>query len=198
MIDFLDPVNFTDLAEKEPKAICKAALCDYDADRKGYRLSVWGETYGVYPYEAKIYPIHDPNADMAVLLPLFVICYLLTVKPEDIRGEWISEKDVPGGPTFFRGPHQIPTHLIEKKYGDDINRFKQRCEQLNGSPIDMADAAYVFEITPRIPVAVQFWEGDSDFPPEAKLLYDRSIIRHLAPDIIFCLAVLICDRLAAD
>ncbi|MBW2366426.1 MAG: DUF3786 domain-containing protein, partial [Deltaproteobacteria bacterium] len=50
----------------------------------------------------------------------------------------------------------------------------------------------------RIPVVVQFWEGDSEFPPEAKLLYDRSIIRHLAPDIIFCLAVLICARLAAD
>ena len=59
----------------------------------------------------------------------------------------------------------------------------------------MADAAYRFEITPRIPVAVLYWNGDDDLPAESKLLYDQTITEHLASDIVWALAVGICERL---
>jgi hypothetical protein len=62
-------------------------------------------------------------------------------------------------------------------------------------PFNMADAAYRFQIAPRIPVAVLYWTGDEDFPAESKILYDRTIAEHLAADIIFALAVVICERI---
>ncbi|MDM8538586.1 DUF3786 domain-containing protein [Desulfobacterales bacterium HSG17] len=58
----------------------------------------------------------------------------------------------------------------------------------------MADAAYVFEITPRLPIAMLYWEGDDEFPAESKLLFDKSVSEHLALNIIFALAVDICKR----
>lgn len=61
----------------------------------------------------------------------------------------------------------------------------------------MADAAYRFIVTPRIPVAVLYWKGDDEFPPEAKILYDRTITEHLTSDIIFALAVEICARIGS-
>ena len=107
----------------------------------------------------------------------------------------IREKDIPGGTTFFRGPHEIPTNLISLRFNNNINEFKERCEQLHAIPRSMADAAYSFKITPRIPVAVLYWRGDDDFPAESKILYDRTIAEHLASDIIYALAVGICERL---
>ena len=62
-------------------------------------------------------------------------------------------------------------------------------------PLDMADAAYTFEITPRIPVAVQFWDKDDEFSAEAKILFDKTISEQLSPDIVFCLTVEICKRI---
>ena len=59
----------------------------------------------------------------------------------------------------------------------------------------MADAAYAFEVTPRIPIVVQFWEKDDDFPAEAKILFDKTIAEQLAPDILFCLTVEICRKI---
>ena len=126
---------------------------------------------------------------------LFIIQYLLRAKEIDIQNQWISEKDIPGGPTFFRGPHEIPTNLIAGRFGNDLDGFKQACEQLNGTPVDMGDAAYRFQIAPRIPVLVLYWIGDEDFPAEAKILYDKTITEHLASDIIFVLAVGVCNRL---
>jgi len=60
----------------------------------------------------------------------------------------------------------------------------------------MADASFVFNITPRIPIAVLFWDGDDEFPTDAKILFDKTIIKHLSADIIYTLAVDICSRIS--
>jgi len=126
---------------------------------------------------------------------LFIVHYLLKAKEIGPANQWISEKDIPGGSTFFRGPHEIPTSLITDHFDGDIEGFKNRCEQLMGSPLSLADAAFVFEIAPRVPVAVLYWRGDDEFPSDSKILYDRTIHVHLASDIIYALAVGVCERL---
>ena len=112
-----------------------------------------------------------------------------------IEDEWISEKDIPGGPTFFRGPHAIPTDLITRTYQNDIAAFGRRCRVLRGEAVEMGDAAFRFQMTGRLPVVVLYWQGDEDFPPEARMLFDRSICRFLALDVVFALAVEICARI---
>ncbi len=126
---------------------------------------------------------------------LFIVHYLLKSKEIELSNEWISEKDIPGGTTFFRGPHEIPTNLVSRRFNDDVKAFKNRSQQLQGSPLNLADAAYSFKITPRIPVAVLYWRGDDDFRAEAKILYDRTIAEHLPSDIVYALAVGVCERL---
>jgi hypothetical protein len=59
----------------------------------------------------------------------------------------------------------------------------------------MADAAFAFQIAPRIPAAVLYWEGDEEFGAEAKLLFDKSISAHLALDVIYAMAAGMCKRL---
>ena len=192
----IDISYFRELAEKNPEDLCRAASCDYDKKEKAYILSVWGEDYGIYPDDCKIVPLRNGKSGINTLFVLFIIYYLLKSKEIKVGREWISEKDIPGGATFFRGPHKIPTQLIEQRYGNNIQGFKKICEKLSGSRIDMADAAYSFQITPRIPAAVLFWNGDDEFQPESKILFDKTITEHLTPDIIFCLAVEICQRIS--
>ena len=129
------------------------------------------------------------------MLNFFIVHYLLHSKESKIKNQWISEKEIPGGDLFFTVSHEIPTSLISGRYSNDIHGFKRRCEQLQGIPLDMADASYRFNITPRIPVAVLFWDGDEDFPPESKMLFDKSIAGLLAPDIVLALAYEVCSRI---
>ncbi len=191
----VDPSYFLELTQRNPEEVCRHALCEYDFKTKNYRLSVWGEMYGIYPRESKIIRLQDDKQAVSRLLGLFIIYYLLKSKDVAISKEWISEKDIPGGATFFRGPHKIPTNIIEDRYENNIKKFKEICEKLQGIPLNMADAAYAFRIAPRIPVAVQFWDGDEDFPAESKILFDKTITEHLSPDIIFCMSVEICKRI---
>jgi len=196
MINSIDPIYFKELAEQNPEDVCKRALCRYDDVKKCYDLSVWGDEYAIYSHELKIYRLSKRFQCPHEYLYVFIIHYLLKSKETELSKEWISEKDIPGGVTFFRGPHEIPTNLISSRYSGDIERFRKTCDQLDGIPLNMADAAYVFKITPRIPVAVLYWDGDDEFPPESKILFDKSVTEHLALDIIFALAVDICTRIA--
>ena len=196
MTNSIDAIYFKELAEQNPEDVCKRALCRYDDIKKCYDLSVWGEEYAIYPNELKIDRLSKRFQCPHEYLYVFIIHYLLKSKETELFKEWISEKDIPGGTTFFRGPHEIPTNLISSRYSGDIERFRKICYQLDGIPLNMADAAYVFKITPRIPVAVLYWDGDDEFPPESKILFDKSVTEHLALDIIFALAVDICTRIA--
>ena len=197
MTEIIDKSYFLELSTASPATLCRQGRCSYDSITQQYSLSIWGEHYNIDVLRGRIdHPAagsHPPHE----YLDLFAMYYLLRGKDSALRGEWVSEKDLPGGPTFFRGPHLIPTELITKRFGNDLEEFNIRCGQLGGSQIAMADAAFRLAITADIPAAVLYWIGDEDFPAEAKILYDRSITDHLSLDIVWALAVGICARLGA-
>lgn len=193
--DLIDRIYFQELSEQNPMEVCKRALCTYDDTNKFFAVSVWGDEYRVYSHQFKIECISKNPQRLHPYFALFVVHYLLKAKEIEIANQWISEKDIPGGTTFFRGPHAIPTNLISAQFNGNIQGFKNRCERLKGIPLNLADAAYIFKITSRIPVAVLYWSGDDEFPAESKILYDKTIAEHLALDIIYALAVGICETL---
>lgn len=197
MTTYIDNSHFRRLTTAVPEDICRNARCRYDSGNGRYSLDIWGEEYVIdcarqrIDRTSKIHPApHD-------YFSLFVIYYLLAAPDVSLAGEWISEKDLPGGATFFRGPHRIPTELISGRFDNDVTSFRDCCTALGGKHLDLGDAAYRFDLAPDLPVAVVYWQGDQDFPAEAGLLYDRSLARLLPLDIVFALAVSVCARIGA-
>lgn len=194
MTSLIDRSYFVELAARDPEEVCRRTACSFDDRGKGFTLSVWGEDIGIYPHRFLLRRVGgDPEA-VDDFLGLFVLYYLLHNGKFVLEDQWISEKDIPGGTSFFRGPHAIPTQLITQA-AKHIHEFRQICGRLGGEALQMADAAFRFEITPQIPVAVLYWEGDEEFSAEAKILFDKSITGHLPLDIVFALAVAVCNKI---
>lgn len=195
MTELIDKSYFRELTSAAPETLCRNSRCSYNKDTQQYSLEIWGDQFLISLTDKKIHHPPAANPPPHEYFDLFAIYYLLHAKDIVLQDEWVSEKDLPGGPTFFRGPHLIPTDLISKRFVNDLQKFKNRCTQIGGTAIEMADAAYRFSITADIPVAVLYWTGDEDFPPEAKILYDRSIAEQLSLDIVWALAVGVCARI---
>ncbi|MFV0436932.1 MAG: DUF3786 domain-containing protein [Desulfopila sp.] len=193
MTELLSPSHFQNLAALSPQEVCQRTGCQYEPAARMYRMSIWDACCDIYPEAARF--DWGPGPTLHEYFQLVALHYLLLARDTHPSGEWISEKDMPGGATFFRGPHAVPGDLITRRVANSVDTFKRLCEMRGGMPLAMADAGYRFTVTDRVEVAVLYWAGDDDFAAESKLLFDRTITDHFALDIVFALAVGFCQEI---
>ncbi len=195
MSDTIGKTIFEDLNACEPDNVVLRTGCQFNKADNQYFVEIWGSKYCVDLNKYEIFSPEKKDKTFQEFLYLFIMYYLIKSKNIQPSRVWISPKDITGGAAFFRGPHTIPGNLIAKRFGSDIDAFKKKSIELTGNPLDMADAAFNFQITPTIPVAVLYFLGDEEFPSESTLLFDKTIGLHLPLDIIFALAFEICNTL---
>ena len=194
MTTIVDKSYFNELLKADPNEVCRRTGASYDAPSHCYKLTVFSQSVTVSPQQ-KTVQWRGMISSLHPYLDLFVVHYLLVEENAAKHGRWISEKDLPGGSTFFRGPHQLPTAQLASHF-DGIDQFKKRCEVLGGAEIRLADSAFVFEVTPRITIALLYWQGDEDFLAESKILFDAGLANLMQLDVVFALAVAICTLVA--
>ncbi|MDZ7803203.1 DUF3786 domain-containing protein [Thiohalophilus sp.] len=195
MTDLVDGRLYAELAGRNAADVVLAPCCEYNEETQCYTVRAWGGSYVVCPHQAMIRP-EAGTAEPPIYFSIFLVNYLLAEKKATPAGQWISEKDLSGGPTFFRGPHRIPTDLIVDAFGDDMEMLGKRCRQLGGTPLDMADCSFGFDIIGSIRLALLYWGSDDDFEAEAKLLIDASVADTLQLDVVFALLSHACGRIA--
>lgn len=121
------------------------------------------------------------------LLELVTVLYLINVDDiYPVGKDIVGVKDLKEA-HFFQGPHALRTDPLLKRYGSDLQGFREAAEYLNGESKDMADAAYKLSPYPRINLYFLLWQGDEEFSPQANVLLDRPIERVLAADAIWAL-----------
>jgi hypothetical protein len=190
----LDPVFFKKLAEKDCDEVCMRSLAEYDSDRNVYRVTALGNEYYVNPEAHEIKPSSSIIQEVSVDLGLLILIYLLEAKDIPVSGEWVSEFNLRGGSMFFRGPHAFPVDEIASRFGYDMEGFKETCISLGGKPLSLGDAAFKFQVLPRVPVAAVLWYADDEFDASAKLLMDATIEQHLPLDVIFGMSLEVIGR----
>ena len=86
--------------------------------------------------------------------------------------------------------------MLVKTFGLDINALRKACEKLEGVALSgYGDAAYVIQALPRIPVLVNYWQGDEDFPSTCKLLFDESVSHYLPTEACAILGNMVARKL---
>jgi hypothetical protein len=173
------------LAGQEASEVCRRSLAS--AEEGAFVLSFLDRQYRVEPETGRIGgPQSDPLLADAEF-ELLVLAYLNQVADVPAEGTWISEKDLPGGSLFFRGPHALPLQPLLARFGGDLPSFRRAAEALGGSGLPYGDAAYAFAALPRIPAGCVLWAGDEEFPARVNMLFDRSLARHLPLDAVLAL-----------
>ena len=59
------------------------------------------------------------------------------------------------------------------------DRFGDACKALGGQRHPSADEAYTIELLDGLPILVQLWYGDEEFPPRLRCLWDENALRYL-------------------
>lgn len=179
------------LLQLHPADVCNRSGALYQPAREGFVLPVYNLRYLVLPKEQRILRLEWNDQMVEEELPfhfsLMVLVYLVEAKEIQPTYTWVSEKDLKGGSTFFRGPHGLQFAPLEDRYGRDPEAFLQAGRRLGGSEILYGDKGFALEVFPKVPLAFLLWKGDEEFPPRIGVLFDSTIQSHFPLDVIWCM-----------
>jgi hypothetical protein len=189
----IDPFYWHQLFELHPSDVCNRAEALYHPSREGYLLPVYNLRYLIIPKERKILRMewNDKPVEESLhpYFSLMVLVYLIEAKDVKPTHTWISEKDLKGGSTFFRGPHRLEVEELIHLFGKDPEAFLKTGKRLGGSEILYGDKGFALEVFPKVPLAYILWKGDEEFPPKVSVLFDSTIESHFPLDIIWCMVI---------
>lgn len=195
----IDPMLWETLRQADPEQVCVNAQIRYDRREKAYQVPFLNGMVLCFPDQQYIEAVHPlPHNKLDFEFYLVVLHYLVEAQNKPLSVNWISEKEIPGGQLFFRGPHKFPVEPLLKIFGRKPEIFRLAAESLGGSRVEMGDLGFRLWALPRIPLLFVLWEGDDEFEPSLHIRFNESISRQLeALDTIWAMINVVCRNLRA-
>ncbi len=191
-------IYWESLVKSIPSEVCYRTGATYHPDRKGYSLPVINQKYLILPAEKRIYCQRGDRCeeeDLRDYFFLMVLLYLLNAQEGEPTHTWISEKELKGGTTFFRGPHALRTEGLRAAFGNNPEGFLLAGKRLGGVELLFGDKAFALTVLPKVPLAYLLWKESEEFPARVNVLFDSTIQRHFSLDGVWCTVAEVSQRL---
>ncbi len=185
-----------DLKGRDPFVIANWAGVQFEASAGGagyFFVRFWDSIYTVsYPQGNVL----DEASDVPPIgLRLIILHYLLTTIGAPHADRWAAFRDFPGGLGYNAAFEARVNRRLAGVFGQRIADFKQIGLALGGMPLDVGDAAFTFDIFPRLRIAVVLYRGDDEFPASANLIFDAAADRCLPTEDLVVLGETVAGRL---
>jgi len=139
------------------------------------------------------------GAPVHVAVAILVLHYLLRADGTPPAGEWLAFRELPDGmfyATSFAPRAEAP---LVQAFGADpssgLDAFRRAAVAAGGLPLDLADAAFAFQVLPRLALAVLVWAGDDELPAQASVVFDAAAGHYLPAEDLAGLGGLLARRL---
>jgi hypothetical protein len=173
-----------ELRNRQPGDIARlsqAEVCQLAGGSAGLRLPVWGRNIDIDPADFKMVD-QESGTEPGVLLQALILYHLVTTDGTALKGQWIAFSELPDG-RFYSPAYQGYTGAeLARHFGDDAARFGAAALQAGGRRVELGEAAFAFQLLPRVNVAAVCWLGDEDFPSSYQVLFDAGAAHHLPVD----------------
>ena len=132
----------------------------------------------------------DGNSFNEVMTLLDLLCD--SKEDRHLAGVWQSMQNF--GLQFHQNLLETRDPFAER-IDKDPEAFCDVCETLGGKPLDHCDLGYSLELFDRLPVAIQFWHSDEEFPARIRWLWDANALQYLKYETMYFAIGLIRSRI---
>lgn len=169
------------LGQRKPSKLVMYSGCQQDADGD-FRLRFFWEEYVICSEDFTVRRAEDGEETSSFVQSL-ILTYLVSANGTTPSGRWIGFRELPEGMFYaqaFRGYTGV--RLVRQLKGG-IDAFRRAAERLGGEPLkEIGDAGYAFTLLPRVHAAVVYWQGDSEFPSQARVLFEDTAPHYMPTD----------------
>ena len=82
------------------------------------------------------------------------------------------------GRIFYRSSYDDKPDPTAQWIQDNLESFQKACARL-GTPIPGGDFGFAFELFDGLQMGLHFWEGDEEFAPRLRFLWDENALQYL-------------------
>lgn len=166
-------------------------------DAHSFKAPLFDRSYQIRYPSFEIQDIADERIDPPIQEHLLILHYMKGTGTERLTGTWITYREIPEASFYFSVFVKRAIDPLKTAFGQNLLQLATAALQLNGRAISHGDVAFEFYVFPKVPIQVILWEGDDEFPPEANILFDKSISKILSPEDIAWLSGMLVYRLIA-
>ncbi len=124
----------------------------------------------------------DTNDEQPSFIQSLILTYLVTADGTTPSSRWIGFRELPDGMFYVQAFQGYTGGRLVRELGGGIEVFRRAAEALGGVPLEIGDAGYVFTVLPRMHLALVYWEGDEEFPSQARVLFEDTTAHYMPTD----------------
>ena len=137
------------------------------------------------------------GASVSLVMKIIVLHYLVRASGGELLQDHVSYEDIPGTRQYLPVFEKRVTRPLASAFGYDRDAFLESGLALGGMEEEYGNASFTLFPLPRVPITFILWEGDQEFPPSVKVLFNPSIHTYLPLEDIGVLAKLATTRIIA-
>jgi hypothetical protein len=178
-----------ELQNVNPKRLAGLSRCEYfyTDNREWLLVPFFGQDRRVLWPEVSVTPA-EGEGEVPLTEQILILHYLLHTTGEPLSGRDIDFRSVPEGGFYWSAFVSRAKKPLIETFGNDLDLYLEVAASLGGTPRNLGDASATFMAFPLVPVTHVLWRGDEEFPPDANLLFDETISKHLSTEDIAALA----------
>ncbi|RLD07023.1 MAG: hypothetical protein DRI56_07280 [Chloroflexota bacterium] len=189
-----------ELTQTDTRQIATQTGATYKSNGDGtanLHLTIWGKEAFVSDQD---YIAKDlkTNAPLDFLTQAFLAYYFHDPKGSPPEDGWISFTELPSGQFYNSAFQGYTSKELLRHFESDYQNFREAAQKIGGVPVPFAAAAYKIQVFPRVAVLVACWEGDEEFPPSYRILFNSGIAHHLPTEVCAILGEVVTKRLLKD
>ena len=168
------------LRRLKPGKLAMYSGCEEDADGN-FRLTFFWQEYVISGDDFTVRRA-DTGDEPSSFTQSLILTYLATADGTTPSSRWVGFRELPDGLFYVQAFQGYTGGRLVRELGDGIGTFRRAAGALGGEPLEIGDAGYVFTVLPRVHMAIVYWEGDEEFPSQARVLFEDTAARYMPTD----------------
>ncbi|MBE9472326.1 MAG: DUF3786 domain-containing protein [Chloroflexi bacterium] len=168
------------LRRLKPGKLAMYSGCEEDADGN-FRLTFFWQEYVISGDDFTVRRA-DTGDEPSSFTQSLILTYLATADGTTPSSRWVGFRELPDGVFYVQAFQGYTGGRLVRELGDGIETFRRAAGALGGEPLEIGDAGYVFTVLPRVHLGLVYWEGDEEFPSQARVLFEDTAARYMPTD----------------
>ena len=173
-----------ELAKKDIQYQCQLAGADHKVIRAGkilIGLLLMERDYQITYPEGEVICRDDPGP-VDVMKKAILLRYLNNAKEASGEEKLIGFNELPSGSFYNPAFSQSVVKPFVDFFGKEPQKLKWTAKRLGGTEVPFGDVGVKIPFLPKVKISFIIWQGDDEFSPQGKILFNSHIASYLSTE----------------